>query len=178
MNWGWFIGDLDPLLPPRCRKCRDRVLGLLRAPPPVPSCGELCTPEFWKTADEKRVRRALARVPAGARLSAPGGGPLHLAIAAGADLALVKLLLDHGLDPNGRDIGDDTPLHVAARTPGSVAAIVLLLRRGAILEVRNTWDGTPLLAAEGRASTRSNKRALLEAAPLPDKTDNEELYRR
>ena len=92
--------------PPPCGNCRDDVLALLLAPSPAPPpCGSLCKTEFWEAADSERVRSALAQAPANTRWSAPGGGPLHLALAAGADLEVVRLLLDYGMALNGRDLG-------------------------------------------------------------------------
>jgi len=57
---------------------------------------------------------------------------------------VVKLLLDHGADPNARDNKQDTPLHVY----GSIAAVVkLLLDHGADPNARNIQQDTPILKA-------------------------------
>lgn len=158
-----------PPLPPPCRDCWDDLLALLLAPPPAPPpCGRLCEAPFWRTATGDQVRSALAKAPAETRWSAPGGAPLHLALAAGVDVETVKLLLDHGMDPNGRDIRDDTPLHVAARTPGGAGSVRLLLGRGAMLDALNARDWTPLHAASERASTLDAMRVLRDAGGDPD----------
>ena len=138
-------------------------------------CGRLCEAGFWKTATREQVRSALAQAPAAARRSAPGGGPLHLALATGADVETVKLLLDHGMDLNGRDIRGDTPLHVAARTPGGAGSVSLLLERGAMRDALNARDWTPLHAASERASTLDAMRVLLDAGADPDTLDGNSL---
>ena len=168
----WKQYDYDPYesqLPPPCRDCWDELIAMLlassHAPPP---CGKLCEAKFWESATTDQVRSALAQAPADTKWPAPGGGPLHLALAAGADVETVKLLLDHGITPNGRDMRDDTPLHVAARTPGGAGSVRLLLGRGAILDALNAKDWTPLHAASERVSTLENMRVLLDVGADPD----------
>lgn len=130
----------------------NEVIAVLQAPrAPLPSCGELCEAEFWRTATTERVEKALARAPHAGGRSPKGDSPLHLAIAAGADAGMVKLLLDHGANPNARNALDDTPLHVAARTPGGDGVIATLLEGGAMLEAANGKDWTPLHVAAERA---------------------------
>ena len=145
------------------------LLALLLAPPAQPPpCGKLCEAGFWNAASREDVRIALMQAPATRRWSAPGGGPLHVALAAGADEEMVELLLDHGVDPNGRDRRDDTPLHVVARQPGGAGSVALLLRRGADLEALNGRDWTPLHAATERAASLASMRVLLDAGADPD----------
>ena len=147
----------------------DDLLALLLAPPAQPPpCGKLCEAEFWNTASPEDVRIALMQAPATRRWSASGGSPLHVALAAGADEEMVELLLDHGIDPNGRDRRDDTPLHVAARQPGGAGPVALLLQRGADLEALNGRDWTPLHAASERAASLASMHVLLDAGADPD----------
>ena len=158
-----------PSSPPLANRCTGSLLALLRTlPAPRPGCGELCEPRFWKAATRHDVRTALARAPATTQWSAPDGGPLHLAVAAGANVEMLELLLDHGIDPNGRDRRDDTPLHVAAGQPGGADSVALLLRRGAALEPLNGKDQTPLHTAAERAATLDAMRVLLDAGADPD----------
>lgn len=159
----------DGRLPPPSRSCRDELLALLRAPPVSHRhCGRLCEAKFWRAATLEEVRIALTRVQTGGKWSAPDGGPLHLAAAMGAEMAVVELLLDHGINPNGRDVRDDTPLHVAARQPGRADLVRLLLQRGAWRDALNGRDWTPLHAASEHASTFEAMRVLLDAGADPD----------
>ena len=142
-------------------------LRTFRASPP-PSCGRLCESGFWKTATAKQVRQALTQATSTRGRSPLGDDPLHVALAAVADVEIVRLLLDRGADPNARNARDDTPLHVAARTPGGAAAIPALLKRGALLEAANAEDRTPLHVASERATTIDAMRALLDAGANPN----------
>ena len=155
--------------PPSSRSCKDDLLALLRGPPDARAhCGRLCDAKYWRRTTTEEVRNALAQAPPGRQWSAPNGSPLHLALATGADAATVTLLLDHGIDLNGRDVRDDTPLHVAARRPGAEDLVALLLQRGAWRDALNGRDWTPLHAASERASTVNAMRVLLDAGADPD----------
>jgi hypothetical protein len=68
--------------------------------------------------------------------------PLHAA-AAGGGAALVRLLLDHGADPNGRQQGEHVPLHTAAAN-GDAAMVSALLAHGADATAQNAAGETPL----------------------------------
>ena len=106
-------------------------------------------------------------------------------------LAIARLLLDRGANPNmqlklfppyrslGQDRGGDsmltvgtTPLIRAAKS-GDVAAVKLLLERGAIADLPNNLGITPLMAASGVGSTTidirgrfRNERQCLEVGRL------------
>ena len=145
------------------------ILALLRAPPgalPTP-CGRLCTAGFWKSASTTQVREALMQAAAGQGRSPRGDTPLHLALAMGADVETVKVVLDRGADPNARNARDDTPLHVAAGAAGGAEATAILLARGAMPDVANAEDRTPLHVASERAAM-GIMRALLDAGADPD----------
>ncbi len=69
--------------------------------------------------------------------------------AAGGHRKIVKLLLDHGADPNIREQGGYTPLHAAAQN-GDEEMIRLLLYGGADLTIKSNDGKTALdLAIEG-----------------------------
>ena len=156
------------MAPPCGEPCKNDILALLQAPRPSPRpCGSLCEPKFWKSAERRHIWRAIEKAPAAENWKAPGGNPLHLALKAGAEAATVRLLLDHGADPNGRDRHDDTPLHVAARLPADAEAVALLLARGAKPNIANAKDQTPLHAAFERAPNLDVVRLLHDAGANP-----------
>lgn len=65
------------------------------------------------------------------------------------DIEKVRLLLDHGADPNARSQEGRTALLIAARQPGSLPVIKLLLAKGADLRAKDNAGGGALhLAAE------------------------------
>jgi ankyrin repeat protein len=66
------------------------------------------------------------------------------------DPRVVRLLLDHGADPNilGRGQDGNTPLHRASRS-GRIEIARLLVEHGASVEVRNDWGRTALEVASG-----------------------------
>ena len=68
--------------------------------------------------------------------------PLHSA-AAGGHFKIVKMLLEHGADPNIREQGGFTPLHAAAQN-GDVETIRALLLGGADLTLRSEDGKSPL----------------------------------
>jgi len=69
---------------------------------------------------------------------------LHSAI--GWDNAIIKLLLKHGADPNGRGEDDRTALHVAVLA-GDATAVEELLRHGAQVDRQDKNGAYPLLMA-------------------------------
>ena len=68
--------------------------------------------------------------------------PLHAA-AAGRQLPIVSLLLEHGADPNARQHGGFTPLHSAAQA-GDVEMARVLLKAGADPRARADNQQSPL----------------------------------
>jgi ankyrin repeat protein len=99
-------------------------------------------------------------VEAGAPLDAvaPAFGavqPLHSA-AAGGKVEIVRLLLEHGADPNATQAGGTTPLHTAARH-GSRDMVEALLAHDASPGAENDEGATPaeMARAEGHAEIAS-----------------------
>lgn len=74
--------------------------------------------------------------------------------------AKVRVLLDHGADPNARDCGGRTPLHLLAARGTGRDAIRALARAGADLELRDKAGHTPLDYAR-RAQRRTAERELI-----------------
>jgi ankyrin repeat protein len=82
------------------------------------------------------LRELLQRDPGLARERLAGGTTgLHVAV---RHPAAVRLLIEHGADPNARDVGDNaTPLHFAAAS-GALESVRILLDAGA--DVHGTGD--------------------------------------
>jgi uncharacterized protein len=86
-------------------------------------------------------------ISAGARVNTPSQNkmkitPLHSATA-GGHTKLVKLLLEHGADPNARQVGGFTPLHAAAEN-GDLESIRALLFYGADADAKSSEGKSPL----------------------------------
>ena len=95
------------------------------------------------------------------------------------DLAIVKRLIEAGVDVNAPECDGWTPLHFAART-GSVEAVRLLLVAGAQVNVRDSKGITPLhRALLPKHHNFPLLEALLEAGADPDipsKTASARIY--
>jgi ankyrin repeat protein len=86
-------------------------------------------------------------IKAGALVNAPShnslkAAPIQSATAAGHH-KIVKMLLEHGADPNVREQGGYTPLHAAAQN-GDEEMIRILLYGGADLTVKSRDGKTPM----------------------------------
>lgn len=106
---------------------------------------------------------------ANARENREGHIPLHAAAAADADrarlLAIARLLLDHGADPNATNRFLETPLHIAA-IKGRVPLVELLLSRGADPQ-RQRYDGvTPLHSAAATDGLEAARLLLAKGADV------------
>jgi cytohesin len=67
--------------------------------------------------------------------------------------ALVKLLLDHGANPNQRDAEGYGPLHRAAMIPDNAAVIRLLIKRGANVDLKTSNNVTSQIGVFGGGLT-------------------------
>lgn len=114
-----------------------------------------------------RVATAEALLASGADPNTPAANsfqvrPIHSAAAnrkAPESLALCKLLLEKGANPNVMQAGGWTPLHQAA-AHGRKEAVELLLAHGAKVDAKSADDRTPAQMAEVKGHTEIQ--ALLE----------------
>ena len=134
------------------------ALALLYSRSDPPPCGRLCTADFWKSADPVATARRLllraadpnwSKYDGPAVLSGEGERPLHVAV---HFPEVVKLLLEHGADPDGRmPFTGTTPLHLAAGSC-EAASLALLLARGPDPNARDEHGDTPLTHAVRRVA--------------------------
>lgn len=104
-----------------------------------------------------RVDTAEALLKAGADPNTPAANsfqvrPIHSAAAnrkAPESLALCRILLEGGANPNVKQAGGWTPLHQAA-AHGRKQAVELLLSHGADVEAKSADDRTPAQMAEAK----------------------------
>jgi ankyrin repeat protein len=78
--------------------------------------------------------------------SSPPGIPPLVVAADRNHIAVVRLLLDHGANPEVQAVRDGTALNAAPRA-GHEDIVRLLLEHGAAVESTNKWGITPILAA-------------------------------
>jgi ankyrin repeat protein len=86
-------------------------------------------------------------------------------------VAAIDLLLERGLDVNGRDTAGNTPLHAAVTGRGSAVIVKALLDRGADVRARNARGVTPLEAARSSRSDRTAIAEILQAVSGPDASE-------
>jgi ankyrin repeat protein len=86
--------------------------------------------------------------------------PLHLAVAEHEE-PLVRLLLEHGADPDLKDHGGHTPLHIAAMY-GHDDLMDPLLESDPEIDLRDDYGRTPLLLVARESGSLEAARALLE----------------
>jgi uncharacterized protein len=108
------------------------------------------------------VRELLAR---GANVNATASAdswcrtPVVIHAASGGNTQCVQALLEHGADPNSRNIAGGTPLMYA----GNILTVRLLIARGADVNAR-TKDGSTVLRMAALAPDAAVRRRLLIAA--------------
>ena len=99
------------------------------------------------SGDLERIKKELQAHPQGFRPRRGGSdGPLHLA-AHRSQTSVVSLLLEHGVDPNAKDIHGNTPLHEATVSERNAKIVELLVAHGADVNARNNQGYTPLAVA-------------------------------
>ena len=113
-------------------------------------CGRLCDADFWYDAPRggptaSDVKSELDR---GSKASGTGYAygttrtPLHFAVEARAEDAIIELLVDRGAKVNAKDWAGDTALHVATLY-GYSPQVAALLEQGANKRARNASGDTP-----------------------------------
>ena len=79
------------------------------------------------------------------------------------NVAMIKLLLDHGAAADSRDSFGDTALHWAAQR-GSTEAITLLINGKATIDALNKQGATPLMMAAGNGKSAAVRLLLAHGA--------------
>ncbi len=125
----------------------------------------------WQTAQR--------RIEAGYEVNSPTHHeliyPIHFAVEAGLT-EIVRLLLDHGANPDASTTSQQTPLHMAA-AGGHGEIIDLFLKAGATTDTLDFWGHRPLEYAAARGDL-AIVRSLLKAGSDPDPPGQEEDSRR
>jgi ankyrin repeat protein len=118
-----------------------------------------------RNQDGRRVREALQANPRIVTGQDSGGSTLLHHAAAFGTLATMRLLLEHGADPNAKNRLSSTPLHWAVQDEAKVR---LLLSRGAHIDSK-TYDGrTPLFLAASQPDNVAVLRLLLARGADPN----------
>jgi ankyrin repeat protein len=95
----------------------------------------------------------------------PGHDTALYEAVAGSNIALVRLMLDHGADPDVRSpYSGQFPINLAARCSASV--LNLLLERGATMDVRDAKGWTPLHHAADMWNAPAVQTLLRHRAPV------------
>jgi cytohesin len=106
--------------------------------------------------------------PKNSPMAASGRSALSFAAERGY-LDVATVLLDHGANPNARDVNGDTPLHRAAQA-AQLQALDLLIARGATVNAKDNMRATPLMLGAAARSDSAARciRALLEHGAQPN----------
>jgi ankyrin repeat protein len=121
--------------------------------------------EAARRGDAEMLRGLLARAGALEVRDVDGNAPLHR-VADGGHVDCVRLLLDAGADPNGRDRAGATPLMraMASTARGSDAVVALLLARKADPAAKDA-NGASVLRFAARGATSAKLDRLAAATP-------------
>ena len=129
------------------------------APAPAPDPRALQLSDAIRAGDLSGVRAAVQRDAGVVNARGRAGTTLLMDAAAFGDVALLRLMLDAGGDPNLRNEAGATALMWALDDVGKTR---LLLERGADPNARSLLDRTPLLLAAGQIASAPVVRVLLE----------------
>ena len=127
------------------------------------------------TGDRERVTSLLKDGADPNAENARGRTPLFEASADERNYEVVKVLLEHGADPNGRcsGVSGETPLFVASADGRNYEVVKVLLEHGADPNGRGgVFRETPLFAAAGSTGTAEIVRLLLENGADPNAEDD------
>lgn len=133
-----------------------------------PTCGQLCSAEFWASADATSVAGAIDSEREGASpIDGTGKTPLHWAAAYSPGQEAVKALIEEGVDVNARDNSGSTPLHEAAANNRNLGVVTALLDSGSAINVRAEDGKTPLHRAAEHSVSPDVVMALLDSGAHP-----------
>jgi ankyrin repeat protein len=127
------------------------------------------TPLHWAAADEDKTRFLLERGAAIDSKSVDGRTALYLAASEHDCLAVVRMLLKKGANPNAVTIVGRTPL-MSAAGGGEVAAMKLLLEKGAKVNAVSGAGSTALLDAAASRNAEAVRLLLDNGADVNART--------
>ena len=140
----------------------DDLSGETPLSPADPKAGRLT--EALRSGDRHAFRKMLRQDSTATNRRGPGGSTPLMYAALYADADSVRLLLNHGADPNIRNDAGATALMWAVEDPEKIR---LLLRHGANVDVRSADGQTPLITAAGRYGAGAAVKLLLEGGANP-----------
>jgi ankyrin repeat protein len=135
----------------------DDLSGETPVSPPDPKAVRLM--EALRNGDRHAFRRTLRRDSAATNRRGPGGSTPLMYAALYGDADSVRLLLNHGADPNIPNDAGATALMWAVEDPEKIR---LLLRHGANVDARSADGQSPLIIAAGRHGAGAVVKLLLE----------------
>ena len=140
----------------------DDLSGETPVSPADPKAGRLM--EALRSGDRHAFRKMLRQDSTATNRRGPGGSTPLMYAALYGDADSVRLLLNHGADPNIRNDAGATALMWAVEDPEKIR---LLLRHGAKVDVRSADGQTPLIIAAGRYGAGAAVKLLLEGGANP-----------
>jgi ankyrin repeat protein len=140
----------------------DDLSGESPVSPVDPKAGRLM--ETLRNGDRQAFRKMLRQDPKATNRRGPGGSTPLMYAALYGDADSVRLLLNHGADPNIRNDAGATALMWAVEDPETIR---LLLRHGANVNARSADGQTPLIIAAGRYGAGAAVKLLLEGGANP-----------
>ena len=131
------------------------------------------TPLFWALQDEAKVRLLLANGANTTAQTSDGRSVLFQAASLEHSTAVLRLLLDKGVNPNTKTLTGTTPL-MAAATRANLDAMRLLIAKGADVKAVNAAGATALMAAAATGDTAAVRLLLDHGADVRPRTKRNE----